>query len=880
MSKKTKNTKENRPPIIAQQILSILVREDERSSILNDFSEIFQELASKNGKAKARRWYWMQVVKSIPMLFKNLTFWRAAMFKNYLKIAIRNSLRNKGYSFIIIIGFSIGLACFIMMAMWVANELSYDKFFSKADRIYKVDADTHFSNKDLKLGSQTNYTGPMLKKDLPEIEKQLRIYQAFKSSTVKYGQDKIFREDKLIYADKEFFEFFDFHLKQGQIDLALVNPSSVVISMAMATKYFQNQNPLGKILEIDGKVVKVTGVVDINNLNSHINFDFLLPLPPFSFKAQEFQNLNLAYLTYILLKPNSDVDFLQRKATKLVNQYIKPVTKAIGMHKYRYDIILRPLKDVYLHSNIETFKTLRSGSITNTYIIIAVAFIILFIVSFNYMNLTLAKSLVRTKEMGLRRVVGAKRRQIHWQILGETLFHTVIACGVALLIVLIIFPIFRDLTRRNISIMTISPVSVGLMVVIIGTFVVISGFYPAMFLSKIKPVELVRSKFFSGRSKPLFRKLIIVTQFSLSIFLIISTLFIAKQIDFMKNRDLGFDKEDRIVLDLSASQYEKRHSLLRTAISGIPEVERVSLSSTIPGKFAGQNPFNIKGDLSIEFLWMYFVDYEFLHTFGLDLIKGRNFSKDITSDINESAIINESTVKKFGLKIPIGTVIQDQSDKKFYTVIGVIKDFHNESLHGEIKPLIIRSIYNDKQEAYMRPKFMTIQFKTQHTLKGITAIKEKYKQLIPHQLFEYFFIEELYNSFYNDDRQFNRIFYYASGLAIFLSCLGLFGLSAFIVRRKTKEIGLRKILGASVSKIFFLISKKMLMWVILANIVAWPVSYYAISQWLQNYAYRISIEIWIFIIAGMLALVIALLTVSFESLKAATANPVDSLRHE
>jgi len=807
------------------------------------------------------------------------------MFKNYLITAIRNIMKNKVYSFIIILGFSIGLACVLLISMWVRNELSFDRFHSKADRIYKVDANATFDNENLQIGSQTNYTGPMLKKDLPEVEKYLRLYRPFRASIVRSSKERIFREESIIHSDPVFFSFFDFTLALGDRETALDDPSSVVISKKMAKKYFpDDNNPLGKTLEINSKAYKVTGVIDIESMNSHINFDFLLALPPFSFKPAEFQNLNLAYFTYVLLKKGIDVDFFEEKADKVVNKYIKPVAVAVGMKNYSYDVILRPLEDIYLYSpvSLKSFRmSFRKGSVTNIYVMIAAAFIILFIVSFNYVNLTLARSLVRTTEIGVRKINGASKWQIRLQLLNESLIQIVIAFGLTIIIVDTVLPLFNHITGRDLTIASLANIFFAMLILSIVVLVAfLSGVYPAMFLSRINSAELIRSKFFSSGTKTMFRKFFIIVQFALSIILIITTFFIAKQINFMKEKDLGFDKRNKMVLDLSNSEYEKKYSVLKTAIERVPDVETVSVSSTIPGKFGGTNPFNIKGDDSVHFLWMYYVDCDFLPTHGLKLLGGRNFSRDIASDKTAATIINESTARKLGLEKPVGAIIEEQTDNSRYEVVGVIKDFHSESLHEEIRPVIIRFVEENSKQDYKRGKYLTVAIKSDDIRSTAAAIEKEYNRLIPNQPYEYFFIDDLFNSFYREEERFNNIFLYSASLAIFLSCLGLFGLTTFMVQRRTKEIGIRKVLGASISNITTLLVKSFTKWVVIANILAWPIAYYYISEWLENFAFRTSIGVETFILSAALVLIIAVLTVSFNVIKASLANPVETLKYE
>lgn len=423
------------------------------------------------------------------------------MINNYLKVTYRNLKKNKAYSFIVISGFSIGLACFFLISMWIHNERSFDKGISNGNLIYKVDADAHFNNKYRKLGTQTNYTGPMLKKDLPEIVEYLRLYQPYKKSVVYSQKDKIYRESNVILGDQTFFEFFELPLTQGDPSSAVSDPLSVVISRNMSAKYFKNENPMGKTLSINGNSYKVTGVVDIESIRSHLNFDFLLLMKPFAFKPEEFRNLNLAYLTYVMVPAAADISFLEEKMTGLVNQYIAPVAKAVGMTNYDYKIVMRPLSDVYLHSNFSHLTAFRSGSPMNIYIMLAVAFIILFIVSFNYINLTLARSLTRTKEMGLRKVLGAGKSLLRRQMLGETAIQTGIAFVVSLLIAGILTPWFSGFSSRRLDFFHDGISILPFLILVVVSVIFLSGIFPATYLSRISPIQLVRNRFFREHQK-------------------------------------------------------------------------------------------------------------------------------------------------------------------------------------------------------------------------------------------------------------------------------------------------------------------------------------------------------------------------------------------
>lgn len=868
------------PPKLARKILGMFQSGDNRSSVPDDFLEIFEGMSGEAGRPAAVRWYWRQVLKSIPMFCKNQLYWSVTMLKNYLKLFYRNLVKNKVYSFIVIFGFAVGLACFFLISMWLYHEQNFDKEFTKGDMIYKLDANANFNNKSRQIGTQTNYTGPMLHKDLPEVTRYLRLTQPYRQSVIYSGKDRMYREKNVLLADRSFFEFFDLPMDQGDPRIALADPSSVVISRKAASKYFNNRNPMGKILNINGKPHKVTGVVDIGSIRTHVNFDFLLMMEPFAFQPGNFQNLNLAFFTYVMIPKDFKRVQLEEKMSRLVKGYQAPVIKAVGLEGYDFRIVLKSLPDVYLQSVISPRSTFRSGNPVNNYIMLAVALIILFIVTFNYINLTLARSLIRTGEIGLRKVLGAERSILRRQMMTETAVQTGMAMVIAWMTAGILTPFFSKLTGKDLHFFQSGFPVIKYLLLVALLVIFLAGIFPAAFLSKISPIQLFRNRFFRGPSRIGYRQAMVLVQFVLSIVLIIATIGIFKQVRFMKNKDLGFSPQNRLVLNLENSEYADKPQLIKNSLLSVPGVNGISISSSVPGKFAGQNPFKIQQKNAIQFLWMYFADESFVETFGIKLLEGRNFSRDIQTDRNGSALINQEAAKKFGLKDPLGHVIVDQSDNSTYRIIGILKDFHNESLHGELKPIIVRSVFRDKKRDYSKAQYLTLKVSQTDKSGVLAAIQQKYRELNPNQLFEYFFVDRLYDSFYRDDARFNRIFLYASGLAILLSCMGLFGLSLFIIQRKIREVSIRKVLGASTTGIVTSLSREFLKWVFIANIFAWPLAYLGLKQWLNNYPYRTSMDIWIFFVSGFLAVVIALGTVFSQSLSAARSNPVDTLKCE
>jgi putative ABC transport system permease protein len=466
-------------------------------------------------------------------------------------------------------------------------------------------------------------------------------------------------------------------------------------------------------------------------------------------------------------------------------------------------------------------------------------------------------------------------------MIGETFLQIFIGLVIALFIIQFTLPIFNQFAGKDINLLDITEIPfLGFFIAFLASIALIAGVYPALVISRIKPGWLIRENAFRGGGTAKLRKMFIVLQFALSILLIIITLFVARQISYMKNKDLGLEIPDRIVLNLANTEYQSKHNILRAEIEKIPEIETVSSSSTIPGKFIGSNAFNIQGNESVHFLFMYYIDENFIPVNGLKLLKGRNFSTEIGTDKKSAIIINEATIKTMSLGKPIGAIIKDQSDNSIYTVIGVINDFHSESLRMKIKPLIIRYVPDKPNRTYKQVNYLTMAFNSGSDFRVISNVKEIYNTIIPNQPFEYFFIDDLFGSFYLEEERFQRIFLVSATLAIFLSCLGLFGLTTFLMQRRIKEIGIRKVLGASCTNIVTGMVKNYAIWIIAANIIGWPLAYYYVKNWLTNFEYRTEISLLVFIISAVLTFVIAILTASYSAFKVARTNPIDAFRNE
>jgi len=785
------------------------------------------------------------------------------VLKNYLKIALRNIKRHKGYSFINIVGLAIGMACCILILLWVQDELSYDRFHENADDIYRVIQDINFTDHSTTWTITQGPLGPSLKENFPEIINATRITGRGLRLTYK---KKNFDED-VGMADCSIFEMFTFPLVKGDPSTALSDPFSMVMTEEMAKKYFGDEDPIGKTIKADNQWdFQVTGVLKKVPRNSHLQFDFLIP---FIFGRELNYTVdrwgNSQFRTYVQLPKGVPAQEVIQKISGYL--YEKPTIEKDAR------LNLQPLTRIHLHSNYEFDSA--HGDITYVTIFSIIAFFILLIACINFMNLATARSGNRAREVGIRKVVGAYKTDIIKQFYGESILLAFIAQIFALIMVWLLLPVFNNLSAKELS-MNITGnllVLLGLLGIALITGI-ISGSYPALFLSSFHPVRVLKGSSFSGSKGSLFRKILVVFQFSLTILLIICTTGVYNQLTYMQNRKLGYDKEHMIYMGMRREMQANFESVKNELLQN-PNIVRVTASSNVPTygysfsnslwRWEGQNPDEE------TLMRAVFINLDYFKTFGMEVIEGRSYSKEFSTDATESIIVNEEAVKAMGMESPIGKRLSLGEDN--FKIIGVVKNYHFRSLRQKIDPLIL--IYDTESSWILFAKL-----KSENIPKTIGYIENIWKKFAPGYPFNYRFLDEALDRLYRSEQRIGTLFKYFSGLAILISCLGLLGLASFMAERRTKEIGIRKVLGASVSNIILLLSKEFTKWVIVANIIAWPVGYFAIKKWLQSYAYATNIVLWSFILSGVLALLIALATVSYQSIKAALANPVDSLRYE
>jgi putative ABC transport system permease protein len=792
------------------------------------------------------------------------------VFKNYLKIAFRNLLRHKLYSLINVLGLALGMACCLLIILFIQDELSYDRFHEKAGQIYRV-AKIEKRNEGV-----VNYplvfpvVAPKLQEDFPEVLNAVRFEPRL--SVLVNRENKQFLEQRFFYADSNVFDVFTFPLIKGDPKIALKEPYTLVLSEETAEKYFGSQDPLGQTLTIDNKHdYKITGVLKNIPHNSHMKFDFLA-----SMATEEAENPRYGKLwawscyTYLLLPKDYPPAELEKKFPDFIlRNRNEQAAKA-------WTFYLQPLTRIHLHSNL-SYELEPNSDITSIYIFSGIGFFILLIACINFMNLATARSSNRAKEVGVRKVLGAERSQLAEQFLGESLVLSFIALPLAVALVEIALPAFNALTNKAVTLNSLShqAASFGLIgiVVLVG---IISGSYPAFFLSAFHPSDVLRRKLRAGVKNSFFRRILVVVQFAISIVLIVGTVIIDSQLDFIRNKKLGFDKEHIVVVRIEEPEMQKRYEPFRQELLQNPGIKSVAGSTSFPGMNPNLSLFIPEGAEDKEPLKLrnVLVDYDFIETFGIEVKEGRDFSRDFPTDAKQAFIINESAAQEFGWETSVGKKLTDL-DLGSGSIIGVVKDFHFRSKHQKIEPLIL-SIRPDERYIY----FISVKFGQANAREILSLLQKKWKEYSPGRPLDCFFLDENFDKLYRAEERLSQIFSVFSFLAIFIACLGLFGLASFTAEQRTKEIGIRKALGASAANIVLLLSKEFTKWVIVANIMAWPVAYFVMNRWLQNFAYRISIGLWMFFLAAGLALAIAFFTISFQAVRAALANPADALRYE
>jgi putative ABC transport system permease protein len=803
------------------------------------------------------------------------------MFWSYVKVALRNMIRQKGYSSINVVGLAVGMTCCILIMLWVANELSFDRFHENANRIYRLSHHLTIGGSERRGASGSAPMAPAILQEYPEVVNAVR-FTSENRMLVQY-QEKVFYEEMVRYADNSIFEVFTFPMIKGDVGSALKAPHSVVITQEIAGKYFGDEDPVGKTLRMDNdRDFTVTGVVRDVPQNSHFSFDLLCSFQ--TLYAEERQGLDVwgwfGYYTYLLLDQKSDWKKLEGKLPALIETHMGATLQRVGAS---VELFLQPLSSIHLHSKLDG-ELSTGGDIGYIYLFSAIAVFILMIACINFVNLSTARSATRAREVGVRKALGAGRGKLIRQFLGETLIYALLSVAVTLVLVELSLPLFNSIagSQLGVNYLKIWWAIPGLVCLALAVGVA-AGSYPAFFLSSFRPVNVLKGGFMAGAGNLRFRNLLVVIQFVISVALIIGTFTIYQQIAFMKDKDLGFDKEQVLVVPDVDDATQQSIGSIKEEFSGLAGVMNVAASNAVPGRGGGilTNfvPEGFSEDES-QFMLMVRVDHDLVATLGLELVAGRNFSADLATDVQESAIINEMAAREFGWEDPLGKIIKrrvlgEAGEPQLVStkVIGVVKDFHLNSLHTEIEPLYMAYAVDDLNT-------ISVRVMPDNRRETVGFLENKWKQIAPGYPFDYHFLDQSFDGMYRAEERLGHMAVSFSLLAIFLGCVGLFGLSACAAEQRTKEIGIRKVLGASVPGILKLLSKKTVLLMMIATAIAAPVAYYVLTRWLEDFAYRISVGWETIVLATVLALLVALATEGYHAVKAALTNPVESLRYE
>lgn len=864
-------------PRLARSLLKLMPIYREKHSIKEDFEETFSEIYKSEGAFKAKRWYWGNALKSVVGYFKFMTLWRLAMLKINLKIACRHFTRQKMSSVINIASLTVGLSCSILILLFIRYEFSYDKYHENDQNIYRVvrehQGETAWYN------SSEHPLAASLKQDFPEVIKATRVKKNDEVGIVEYGSKRYY-EDGIYFADQDFLEIFSFPFISGKRSSALEGPFSVLITQDMAEKYFGPEEPLGKSIQInewysDTKHnYEIRGVLKNIPRNSHFTFDFLVSYSSmYSLKRGGRDSVETwSYFepkTYIELASDSEPGDLEEKCPAFLKRYKGEEAKMESIH-------LQPLTDIHLGGNLR-FELENNSDMSMIFMFSAIAFFILIIACLNYVNLYVARSTKRAVEVGMRKIVGADKKQLIMQFLVESTALSFIALLISFFMIDLFWNPFGSLIGRDLMPNPFRDPSLLLPLLGIGVIVgFFSGSYPALLVSSFQPIQIIKGTLKVGsKNSALFRNLLIVAQFIVSIILLACTFVIHKQLDFIRNRDLGFDKDQIITVYTLDGALKKNPQPLKEELLRNNDIWGVSASLDLPTTIRRTSSLGwiAEGEERKTELYYTFVDYDYFDVYGMEIMDGRNFSEDFPSDKEKGAVINETAAKYLGWKDPVGKNLEAHGVE--WEVIGLVKDFHFKSLHSKIEPAIFIMLNTNRQLDYFSIKIDS--FALPDT---IGFIREKWENFSPEYPFQFSFLDERIDRIYKSEQRMGKSFDIFTIIALAIASMGLVGLAAFITEQKKKEISVRKILGADFWNIISLFTGEFMKCIALAVLVAWPASYFFMKSWLENFAYRTTIGVEIFILSGLLAVIFTLLTVGYQSIKAAVANPVDSLRHE
>lgn len=799
------------------------------------------------------------------------------MIRNYLKIAWRSLLKSKLFTSLNLLGLALGLTVSLLLMLYVKDELSFDKYHSKAKNIYRVGVTATFDGKSQKWANAPNVVGPTVKNEIPEVVQQVRmLLNDYGQTAFVNSGDRKFAEKKLYWVDGTIFDIFDIKLLQGNPKVALQDPNKVVLSQSTARKYFGDENPIGKVLKVGSRYsLEVTGVYEDLPHNFTLDAELMGSFNSVDWASKNLVWSNSSFETYLLLTPNANQQKVEAQITKILEKNIP------NKEDRWFALWLQPLVDVHLKSgDITNANTTRRGDANQVKILMILAFVVVIIACINYMNLATARSQKRFKEVGIKKTIGATNRQLIARFYTETALTVVLALVLSIAFLILALPVFNQLAYKNLSIASIFTPDVGLGLLIIFSLVTfVSGSYPAFYLSSFAPKSLLQTSITKKSGAGLFRQSLVVIQFAASIILIICTFIFFQQLKFIQNKKLGYNPEQVVAVMTSGAENKEQIDALINNFKGLANVVETSRAQAYPG-FGGSGRSMSKTNNPKESFYVRtnrvagdfarVLDLKFLAGKTLPLIKG---DKDTTVQM----VVNETTIKLLGYKTPqeaIGTFSDNLFWNRKAEIVGVVKDFHYESFHQPIGSYVFHN--NDTES---RP-YLLVKINTGNLEQTMKQLEAGFKKSVPSSAFEFLFLDQFLDTLYRAESQTANVVFLFSGLAILIACLGLFGLAAYTAEQRTKEIGIRKVLGASVAGITTLISKDFLTLIIIAVLIASPIAYYFMAQWLKGFAYQVTIEWWVFVLTGIIAVLIALLTVSSQAIRAALVNPVKSLKTE
>lgn len=799
------------------------------------------------------------------------------MLKNLLKISIRTILKDRTYSLLNVTGLTIGITCSMFLLMYILHELSYDRYHENAKNIYRVVSNIKETDNAFTWAVAQIPLADELRDNYPEVQNAVRFFGT--GRTIYKNGEKQFYEEEFYLTDSTVFDMFTYKFIHGEPATALDNPFTLVLTETTAKKYFSDiSEAVGQSIQNEaGEEFKITGIIEDVPLNSHFIFDGLISRST----RRDFVGSwgNFGVFTYIQLPEGYDLSKMYTSFDKIIKERVNPIFEQFGI-KIVYE--LQPILDIHLYSKIQD-EAEEGGDITYIYIFASVAAFMLLIACINYMNLATARSVNRAKEVGVRKVMGSQRRQLIAQFIAESVVIALIAMVISLVLIYVLLPTFNSLANKSLPFSYIfqGPIILSLLAIVIFVGIV-GGSYPAFYLSGFNPINVLKGKLTTKGGSAVFRKFLVAFQFMISIFMLISTLIVFDQLQFMRNKDLGFEKERVVRIGMNERALREKSQVLINQLKQMPEISSVGTASSSPGLGIGKLLLKVEdneGKLVDRGVDLYAADYDFVSTLGMKVVTGRDFSREFPSDTTFGALVNESMVKRMSWENPIGKKFvfsdgnPDTPDNE-RTVVGVVKDYHQNSLYDPIEPLMI----------LMAPRngFVFVRTEEGDVRKSLAAIESAWKEIFPTYTFEYDFLDADFNSQYQADEKRSQIFTAFSGLTIVIACLGLLGLAAFTTEQRTKEIGVRKVIGASVQNLVVLISREFFLLVGIGMIVAFPLAWFFTNDWLQNFAYRIELKgEWpTFILSALLAFIITLMTVGFHVVRAASANPVKSLRDE